>query len=140
MPFLSFESYILLQKGIYIIGIFCNKFWRNLWKTHLKLFTSITNQTLLDFLILWMMQNFTKFRTFTFMSATLHDRELWLPQLSHLPLYEMRWKLVRITILKQWLEESLKLEMYIRNLSSRRFLLNTILLKFLLLICWISLR
>ena len=41
--------------------------------------------------ITWLMENFTKFKSFTFMSATLHDRDLWLPQLTHLPLVEMRW-------------------------------------------------
>lgn len=50
--------------------------------------------------ITWMMQNFTKFRTFTFMSATLHDRELWLPQLTHLPLYEMRWDNLKPIVFK----------------------------------------
>ena len=41
--------------------------------------------------ITWLMENFTKFKSFTFMSATLHDKDLWLPQLVHLPLVEMRW-------------------------------------------------
>ena len=41
--------------------------------------------------ITWLMENFTKFKSFTFMSATLHDKDLWLPQLTHLPLVEMRW-------------------------------------------------
>lgn len=41
--------------------------------------------------ITWLMENFTKFKSFTFMSATLHDKDLWLPQLTHLPLVEMLW-------------------------------------------------
>lgn len=41
--------------------------------------------------ITWLMKNFTRFKSFTFMSATLHDKDLWLPQLKHLPLVEMKW-------------------------------------------------
>ena len=41
--------------------------------------------------IKWMMDNYTKFKAFTFMSATLHERDLWLPEMRELPLVEMVW-------------------------------------------------
>lgn len=41
--------------------------------------------------IKWLMDNFSKFKSYTFMSATLHDRTLWLPEMRELPLVEMVW-------------------------------------------------
>lgn len=41
--------------------------------------------------IRWMMNNYINFKSFTFMSATLHDRDLWLPEIKDLPLVEMDW-------------------------------------------------
>lgn len=41
--------------------------------------------------IVWMMNNYKNFKSYTFMSATLHERDLWLPEIRDLPMVEMKW-------------------------------------------------